>query len=176
MSDITDADFEEFLTTYETALAEFDAETSAALWGIPGTMITDNFVGSLDSRDLMAQGLSQAYPLYRTLGLNRVTHTLLERTDLTARMSRIRVRWHFYDDHEHLVDGDYEYVVRHDDDGMRIYVAVAIDEAENLAELAARKGIDMTRIGLRAPLSGVVTREVNRSPAPPVSDRWRRPD
>lgn len=147
MSELTDADFEQFLTTYEKALAEFDAEASAALWGVPGTMITDNFVGSLDSRGLMAHGLSQAYPLYRALGLNRVTHTLLERTDITARISRLRVRWHFYEGEEHLVDGEYEYVVRHDDDGVRVYVAVAINEAENLAELAARKGIDMAKIG-----------------------------
>lgn len=147
MTQLTDTDFEEFLTEYGSALATYDADASASMWGLPGTMITDNFVGSLDSRVQMSQGLAQAYPLYRKLGLSRVTHTLLERTDITARITRLRVRWHFFDkEEEHLVDGDYEYLLRRDDNGPQIYVAVAINEAEQMADLATRKGIDLTQM------------------------------
>ena len=44
---------------------------------------------------------------------------------------------------ELLTDGHYEYLLRHDDDGLRTYVVVAIDEQEKLTELAQRQGIDL---------------------------------
>jgi hypothetical protein len=146
------ADVEAFLTSYEAALAAYDAKASASLWGLPGTMITDDFAGSLDSRELMAQGLTQSYPLYRALGMSRVAHTVVERADLTDRIVRLRVRWHFYDDGgEHLVDSDYEYLLRRDDDGLHVYVAVAIDDAVRLVELAQRRGIDLSQFSPAEP-------------------------
>jgi hypothetical protein len=146
MCGVSTGDVEAFLTSYESALSAYDANASAALWGLPGTMITDDFAGSLDSRELMAQGLTQSYPLYQALGMSRVGHTVVERADLTDRIVRLRVRWHFYDDGgEHLVDGDYEYLLRRDDDGLHVYVAVAIDEAQRLTELAQRRGIDLSQ-------------------------------
>lgn len=142
----TEHEVERFLTRYGSSLADFDAKASAEMWGLPGVILSDEFAGALDSREQMARGLEQSYPLYRALGLSEVTHTLLERVQVTARIVRVRVRWHFYDDTgEHLTDGDYEYLLRRDDDGFRAYVATAIDEAERMGELADRKGIDLSR-------------------------------
>jgi hypothetical protein len=42
-----------------------------------------------------------------------------------------------------LTDGHYEYLLRRDNDRLRTYVAVAIDEQQKLAELAQRQGIDL---------------------------------
>jgi hypothetical protein len=143
MTDVPGADVENFLTRYESALSAYDAHASAELWGLPGMLIADAFAGALDSREEMAQALTQSYPLYRALGLSRVGHTLIERADLTPRIVRLHVRWHFYGtEDEHLVDGDYEYLLRRDDDGLHAYVAVAMDEAEKVLDLARRKGID----------------------------------
>jgi hypothetical protein len=143
MTAVPGADVENFLTRYESALSAYDAHASAELWGLPGMLIADTFAGALDSREEMAQGLTQSYPLYRALGLTRVGHTVIERADLTPRIVRLHVRWHFYGaEDEHLVDGDYEYLLRRDDDGLHAYVAVAMDEAEKVLELARRKGID----------------------------------
>ncbi|WP_280232248.1 hypothetical protein [Nocardia cyriacigeorgica] len=137
-------EIESFLDEYQAALSAYDAERSAALWGMPGTILSDAFVGSLPSRTEMARGLSQSYPFYQQLGLARVDHTLLEQVDLTERIVRVRVRWHFYDAADDLLtDGDYEYLLRHDDDGLHTYVAVAIDEVEKLTRLAAEKGIQL---------------------------------
>jgi hypothetical protein len=142
-----DDEIEEFLTAYGSTLAHYDAEGTANHWGTPGTILADAFVGTLDSRAQMAEGLAQGYPLYRRLGLAGVRHTRGETEWLTDRIVRIRVRWHFLaEDDELLTDGDYEYLLRRDDDGqLRAYVAVAIDEAEKLAELVARKGIELPR-------------------------------
>ncbi|MEV6359566.1 hypothetical protein [Nocardia asteroides] len=138
-------ELERFLDDYQAALAAFDSERSAALWGLPGMILSDEFAGALDSRELMAQGLAQSYPLYRNLGMGGVEHTLLEHAALTKRMARLRVRWHFRDTAgAPLVDSDYEYLLRRDDDGWHAYVAVAIDEAAKLAGLAAEKGIDLS--------------------------------
>ncbi|MEV0030594.1 hypothetical protein [Nocardia sp. NPDC050793] len=137
-------EIESFLDEYQAALSAFDAERSAALWGTPGTILSDGFVGTLSSHAEMAQGLAQSYPFYQALGLARVGHTLLEHIDLTPLIARVRVRWHFYDgDGNLLTDGDYEYLLRRDDERLHTYVAVAIDETEKLTQLAAAKGIDM---------------------------------
>ncbi|MGI5220884.1 nuclear transport factor 2 family protein [Nocardia sp. CA-290969] len=133
---------EAFLDEYQSTLSAYDAERTAALWGTPGTIVSGEFVGALHSREEMAQGLTQAHPVYQSLGLSRVDHTLLEYAELTPVLARVRVRWHFYDgDDALLTDSDYEYLLRRDDDGWRTYVAVAIDEAEKLARLAADRGI-----------------------------------
>jgi hypothetical protein len=141
---ISSEELEAYLRTYQEALSAFDAETTAELWGVPGTIVSDTLVGSLDSREAMAAGLQQSYPLYQRLGLHHVEHEIVERVDLTDRMLRIRVRWLFYDAAgDLLTDGHYEYLLRQDDEGLRTYVAVAIDEQEKLTELAHRQGIDL---------------------------------
>ncbi|MGK8501364.1 hypothetical protein [Nocardia asiatica] len=138
-------EIEAFLVEYQQALSSFDAERSTALWGAPGTIVSDGFVGSLSSRADMAEGLRQSYPLYRALGLARVDHTLLGQVELTERITRLHVRWHFFDAAGAiLTDSDYEYLLRRDDDDvLRVYVAVAIDEMRKLTELAAAKGIEI---------------------------------
>lgn len=139
---ITPPEIDEYLRNYEEAMEAYDAERLAALWGMPGTVVTDDFAGSLDSRAALVEALSQAHPFYRSLGLARVHHTLLELTDLTERLLRVRVRWHFSDvDGKPLTDSEYEYLLRRDDDGIHAYVAVSFDEQRKLAELAQRLGV-----------------------------------
>lgn len=137
-------ELEAHLRAYQEALSSYDAKRTAELWGVPGTIVSDTFVGSLDSREAMAVGLNQSYPIYQRLGLHHVEHQTLDRVDLTDRLLRVHVRWLFYDAAgELLTDGHYEYLLRHDDDGLRTYVAVAIDEQEKLTQLAQRQGIDL---------------------------------
>lgn len=137
-------ELETFLDEYQSTLSAYDAERTAALWGTPGTIVSDDFVGSLHSREEMARGLAQAHPIYQMLGLARVDHTVIDFAELTAALVRVRVRWHFYDSDDGLLtDSDYEYLLRRDDDGLRTYVAVAIDEAEKLSRLAAERGIGL---------------------------------
>jgi hypothetical protein len=141
---VSNEELEAHLRAYQDALSAFDAKSSAELWGVPGTIVSDTFVGSLDTREAMAAGLQQFYPLYQRLGLHHVDHETLERVDLTERLLRIRVRWLFYDAAGQLLtDGHYEYLLRRDDEGLRTYVAVAIDEQEKLIQLAQRQGIDL---------------------------------
>ncbi|EME19754.1 hypothetical protein [Rhodococcus triatomae] len=135
---------DDFLTAYGDTLVAFDANATARMWGMPGTMVTDAFTGSISSRDDMAAGLSQGHPLYRRLGLGGISHTLLEFVPLTEVVVRVRVRWHFTDDAGALLtDSDYEYVLREDPDGLHVYVAVDIDADAKLRELAARRGVEL---------------------------------
>jgi hypothetical protein len=141
---VSNEELEAHLRAYQDALSAFDSKRSAELWGVPGTIVSDTFVGSLDTREAMAAGLQQSYPFYQRLGLHHVDHETLERVDLTERLLRIRVRWLFYDAAGQLLtDGHYEYLLRRDDEGLRTYVAVAIDEQEKLIQLAQRQGIDL---------------------------------
>jgi hypothetical protein len=141
---VSSEELEAHLCAYENALSSFNAKRTAELWGLPGTIVSDTFVGALDSREAMAAGLEQSYPLYQQLGLHHVGHETLERVDLTDRLLRVRVRWLFYDAAgELLTDAHYEYLLRDDDDGLHAYVAVAIDEQEKLTELARRQGLNL---------------------------------
>jgi len=83
--------------------------------------------------------------LYQALGLGSVGHTVLERADLTERIVRLRVRWHFYAvDGVHMTDSDYEYVLRVDEDGLHAYCSVGIDDLVKITELAERRGVDLS--------------------------------
>lgn len=134
----------EFFDAYAAALRDFDAEATARLWGLPGMVVTDDFVGALESRADMAAGLSSSYPLYRRLGLESAVPEIRAVSALTDVISTVRVRWSYLDASDELiVTTDYEYLVRDDADGLHVYLAVGIDEAEALQRAAAARGIQL---------------------------------
>ena len=137
----------EFFARYGAALENFDSRASAALWGAPRAMLADAFAGALGSDDEIAAALEQSYPLYKQLGLAGVEFDVLEEVPLTDRITRARVRWHFLDgDGERMSQSDYEYYVQRGDDGeLTVRFALGIDDAERLAELMHRKGLDVPR-------------------------------
>lgn len=109
---ISSEELEAHLGAYQDALSSFDAKRTAELWGVPGTIVSDTFAGALDSREAMAAGLEQSYPLYQRLGLQHVEHETLDRVDLTDRLLLVQVRWLFYDaSGQLLTDGHYEYLL-----------------------------------------------------------------
>jgi hypothetical protein len=138
----------EFFDDYAAALREFDADATARLWGLPGMIITDDFAGALESRADMAAGLATSYPLYRRLGLESAVPELRAVSALTGRISTVRVRWSYLDaNDEVIVTTDYEYLVRDDADGLHVYLAVGIDEAEALQRAARMRGVDLDLFG-----------------------------
>jgi|SRR5690606_5084198 len=135
---------EQYFTQYGDALASFDAERSANMWGMPGTIVSDDFVGTLATREEMTAGLRQSYPLYQQLGLGGVRFEILDVAELTQRITRVKVRWLFDSaDGELLTDSSYEYLLRADEDGLHAYVSVGLDDATKLRELAERKGVPL---------------------------------
>jgi hypothetical protein len=134
----------EFFDAYAAALREFDADATARLWGLPGMIVTDDFAGALESRADMAAGLASSYPLYRRLGLESAVPEIRAVSALTDRIATVRVRWSYLDaNDEVIVKTDYEYLVRDDADGLHVYLAVGIDEAEALQRAAAARGIGL---------------------------------
>ncbi|NGP05928.1 hypothetical protein G6038_10670 [Rhodococcus sp. 14C212] len=117
-----------FFTRYGEALAGFDAESSAALWGEPGTILTDSFAGSLANRKEITEALAQSNETYRKHGLAGVGHELLDLSPVTDKIVRARVRWSFRDANDAVMaTSDYEYLLRDDPDGLHAYVAVGCD-------------------------------------------------
>lgn len=130
-ADLLDAYFSDYART----LGAMDAEATAALWGEPGMMVTDDFVGTVATRAELAEGLAAAHPQYREQGLARATHTLVEHAALSDRLLRAHVRWHFWKaDGSPIVDADFEYLLRRDDDGLRAHVATLLGERAAQAE------------------------------------------
>ena len=138
----------EFFDAYAAALREFDADATAALWGLPGMIVTDDFAGALESRADMAAGLASSYPLYRMLGLESALPEIRAVSALTDRITTVRVRWSYLDaGDEVIVTTDYEYLLRDDAEGLRVYLAVGIDEAEALQRAARTRGVDLDLFG-----------------------------
>ena len=138
----------EFFDAYAAALREFDAEATAELWGLPGMIVTDDFAGALESRADLSTAFEASYPLYRRLGLESALPEIRAVSALTDRISNVRVRWSYLDgDDEVIVTTDYEYLVRDDADGLHVYLAVGIDEAEALQRAAQTRGVDLDLFG-----------------------------
>ncbi|MEV6279645.1 hypothetical protein [Nocardia sp. NPDC051832] len=140
-----DTAIDEYLTRYAATLTNYDATAAAELWGTPGMILDDRFAGTLDSREKMAEGLTQSYPLYQKLGLASVGYECLSHQQLADTIVLVSVRWLFYDDAgKQLTDGTNNYILRRDDDGLHAYVCIPTDETEKLQQLAAERGIDLS--------------------------------
>ena len=133
-----------YFAAYGQTLSEFDASASATLWGLPATVLTDDFAASIYTREELAEAVEQSYPLYQRLGLAGVSFDIVDTVPITAKIARVRVHWHFLDaQDEVLTDGSFEYILRDDTDGLHCYVSISIDEDEKIAELARRKGVSL---------------------------------
>ncbi len=135
----------EFFGRYGSALEQYDSHASAAMWGPPRAILSDAFAGSLGSDEEVAAALEQSYPVYRELGLSGVEFDVLEEVPITEHITRARIRWHFLDETgERMSRSDYEYYVQEGDDGeLTVRFALGIDDAEQLADLMHRKGLDV---------------------------------
>ena len=128
MTDTAAAELDAYFRAYAQTLGDMDAPATAALWGEPGMMVTDDFIGTVATREELAAGLAGSQPEYRAQGLARATHTLVDHAVLSDRLLRAHVRWHFWKaDGARIVDADFEYLLRRDDDGLRAYVATLRD-------------------------------------------------
>lgn len=135
----------DYLDRYAATLAEFDAEGAAGLWSTPGMIVDGQFSGVLSSREEMAEGLNQSYPVYQRLGLGGVDYDLVDVQHLSEALVLVRVRWHFLDaDGDELTDSTNYYLLRDEDQGLRACVCVETDAAQKLQELAAARGVDLT--------------------------------
>ena len=133
-----------YLDEYARSLSEFDAEAASRLWSMPGMIVDDAFSGVLESREAMAAGLEQSYPLYRQLGLASVGYDLLGEDHLTPDLVMVRVRWDFVDDAgDPLTDSVAHYLLRRESEGLRATVCVQTDDREKLQALATAKGVDL---------------------------------
>lgn len=143
MSDI-DTQIADYLNRYAETLTNFDATGASALWAMPGVIVDDNFSGVVESREAMAAGLEQSYPLYKKLGLFSVGYELLRQEQLSDALTRVHVRWLFYDvNGDQLIDSNGHYILRREDDGLRACVCIQTDDAMKLQSLAADRGIDL---------------------------------
>lgn len=140
MSTATD-DVETLVRHFADTLARRDAAGCADLWGDSASIVADAFDATPQTRAALEEFLAAAWPIYDYLNLQRIEHTILERRDLTESITRVRVRFSFFDGtDEHLTDGDFEYVLRRDDGTLRVYVGINIDAEPNLTALARARG------------------------------------
>lgn len=140
-SDDRPVDLDQLFSDYGAALADGDPDRVAGLYGFPIVMLTDDFVGSLDSPAALRSALMQARESYRQWGVEGVTHELISTDDVSGKITRARVRWRYTgSDGRPLIDPTYEYLLRADGAGPRIHVVVSVDEQQQVAALLARMG------------------------------------
>lgn len=130
-----------FVEEFARALERRDDGGCAALWGRGGLVLADRFEAVADDPAELRPFLAGAWPVYDFLDLRRIEHRILERVELTGAITRVLVRYSFFDGAgEHLVDGDFEYVLRRGVAGVLCHVGVNISAEPNLAALAERRG------------------------------------
>ncbi|MEV8318472.1 hypothetical protein AB0Q95_30375 [Streptomyces sp. NPDC059900] len=144
MNDIA-AELDAYLTRYANTLSSYDSQAAADLWGSPGMILNDQQgAGVLESREAMASGLEQSYPLYRKLGLASVGYERLDHQQLSDAIFLVRVRWLFYDsDGTEMTDSFATYILRRGEEGLQAFVYVPADDVEKLQALADKKGVNL---------------------------------
>ncbi|RFU85275.1 hypothetical protein DY218_18450 [Streptomyces triticagri] len=144
MNDI-EAELDDYLTRYAGTLTSYDSRAAAELWGSPGMILNDQQgAGVVESREAMAAGLEQSYPVYRRLGLASVGYERLGHQQLSDAIFLVRVRWLFYDsDGTEMTDSFAAYILRRGEEGLRAFVCVPADDAEKLQALADKKGVNL---------------------------------
>jgi hypothetical protein len=132
-------DVEQYFRDYGAGVSSGDPQQVAGFYGFPCSLLTDDFVGHLDSHGELVATLTRANAYYRQFGLAEARPELLAVDEVTAKITRVRVRWHYLGpDGEPLIDSTYEYVMRADPEGVRIYVVISLDEQQKLAQLRRR--------------------------------------
>jgi hypothetical protein len=101
-------------------------------------MLTDDFVGSLDSPAALRSALAQARDSYRQWGVTGTTHEFLAVEQVSEKISRARVHWQYLgEDGKPLIAPTYEYLIRADRAGLRIHVVVSVHAEQQIAALIA---------------------------------------
>jgi len=119
-------DLERLFSNYAAALGAGDPERTAGFYGFPVTLLTDDFVGSLDSPTALRAALAQAGAAYRQWGVTSTTHELLAVEPVSDKIVRARVRWRYFGPAGvPLIEPTYEYLIRADGAGPRIHVVVS---------------------------------------------------
>lgn len=132
-------DLDQYFGAYGDALASGDVDTIVAHYGFPCAVLTDDYSGTLDTPDALRGALSQAVAFYRQFGFTGARPEILDVDEVTAKITRVRVRWHYTGaDGAELTDSTYDYVLRSDPDRPHIYWALSLDEQQKLTELQAR--------------------------------------
>jgi hypothetical protein len=119
-------DLERLFSNYGAALAAGDTNRTAGFYGFPVTMLTDHFVGSLDTPGALHSALAQARETYLQWGITGTTHELLAVESVSDKIARVRVHWRYLGpDGVPLLEPTYEYLIRADGAGPRIHVVVS---------------------------------------------------
>ena len=123
------------------ALQRRDEMAFARCFGRTATVVADRYEVVTPDHAEFAAGLARDWPFHEFLDVTRVEAAVIELVPLTAAMCRVRVRYRFGDGRgRHLASGDFEYVMRLDDVGWRVYVAVNVDAEPRLQALARARG------------------------------------
>lgn len=132
------------------ALQRRDETAFAECFGRTATVVADLFTVVTTDHTEFAAGLARDWPFHEFLDVTRVEASVIEQVPLTPALCRVRVRYRFGDGMgRHLASGDFEYVMRLDDIGWRVYVAVNIDAEPRLQALARARGWTPTRTAAR---------------------------
>lgn len=134
-------DVDRFVDQIADALARRDSRAYASLWGRASLILADTFEISPRSVDEIEAAVGRAWEIYSFLDVARVDGRTLDRSPLTAAITRVRVGFTFYDSvGQLLTSGEVEYTLRRDSRGLRCYVGTHLSAERNLAELARARG------------------------------------
>ena len=123
------------------ALQRRDETALAQCFGRTATVVADLYEIVTTDHTEFTSRLAETWPVHEFLDVTRVEASVVERVPLTPSMCRVRVRYRFGDGMgRYLATRNFEYVLRLDDVGWRVYVAVNVDAEPKLQALARARG------------------------------------
>jgi hypothetical protein len=128
------ADYSQLFVGYADGLTTLDPELILPHYAYPCMMLTNDFVGALNSEDELRQALTQANDFYRQFGVTEVSYEVTSVDQITPSIARVHLQWTFRSGGTKLLDSEYEYILR----GDKIHVVISIDEQEKIAALIRR--------------------------------------
>ena len=136
---------ETFVREFARALENRDEQACSELWGRGALVLADRFETVAEAPEQLEPFLAGAWSVYEFLDLTSIEFRILDSVALTGSIVRVLVRCSFFDrSGAHLVDGDFEYVLRRDDGELTCHVGINISAEPNLTELAESRGFTVS--------------------------------
>ena len=125
-----------FFESFAEALESQSAKVMAHLHLVPTTMLSDDAYTIFSDSSKLEGFFNQGIAFYRQIGIVYVRAEVWSKTELTDRIARVKVLWHYADALKQPVYScEYTYVLKLDKTNhWKIVLSISIDEKEQMED------------------------------------------
>lgn len=131
----------DFFEIYANALVQHNTKGMAYLHHVPCTMLSDDTTTLFNDISKLEGFFNQGMAFYRQFGIAHVRADVWSRHELTPRICKVKVHWHYSDAFKQpIYSCDYHYVLKLDKyNNWKIMLSVSVNEKERMEEWKSRE-------------------------------------